>query len=110
MSKDKIPTDNAGKTFTLIALGNTLLAPLYWIDSKIGLTTAIIATSAFLYKAHEVGKKRRTTENLLNNANTFFGGPLGDKSTDIHTTLANIAEGGSAIFDEIMPQDNSKRG
>lgn len=106
MSQAKINIDDAGKTGALVAVGNTLLAPLYWLDAKLGLTVAIAATSAFLYGAHEIGKNRRVVENGKNNLNTFFGGVTGDKSTEVQNALANIAVGGAAIFDEIMPSDN----
>lgn len=107
MGREKINTDDVGKTGALLALGNTLLAPLYWLDAKLGLTTALVATGAFLYGAHELGKSRRLGGNLMNKANTFFGSKTGDKSTEVGNALANIATGGAAIFDEIMPK-NSK--
>ncbi|MCW8397792.1 hypothetical protein OQJ26_03185 [Legionella sp. PATHC038] len=109
MSQSKINMDDAGKTGALLAIGNTLLAPLYWLDAKFGLTTAIVATGAFLYGAHEIGKKRRAVENGVNNMNSFFGGKTGDKSTEVQNTLANISVGGAAIFDEIMPSDKNAR-
>jgi hypothetical protein len=101
MAQDKISTDDIGKTATLIALGNTVLAPLYWVDAKLGLTAAIAGTAGFLYLAHEEGKKRRPVGNAVNQANSFFGGFTGDKSTSVSNTVANIAAGGSAIFDEV---------
>ncbi|WP_454785894.1 hypothetical protein [Legionella sp. WA2024007413] len=105
MAQDKINMDDAGKTGTLIALGNTILAPLYWVDAKLGLTTAIIGTGVFLYGAHEIGKKRRPIQNGVNNLNSFFGGNTGDKSTEVENAFANIVVGGAAMFDEIMPSD-----
>ncbi|CAM3018970.1 Uncharacterised protein [Legionella steigerwaltii] len=107
MSQAKINIDNVGKTGALVALGNTVLAPLYWVDAKLGLTAAIVATGAFLYGAHEIGKKRRPLQNAGNSLNTFFGGQTGDKSNEVHNALANIATGGAAIFDEIMPSDKN---
>ncbi|MCW8385240.1 hypothetical protein OQJ18_06330 [Fluoribacter dumoffii] len=109
MSQAKINTDDAGKTTALLALGNMILAPFYWIDSKLGLSIAIAGTGVFLYGAHEIGKNRRTVENGINNMNTFFGRATGDKSTEIQNALANIAVGGAAIFDEIMPNDSNNR-
>jgi hypothetical protein len=109
MARDKMNADNAGKTAALVALGNTLLAPLYWADAKLGLTAALIATGAFLYSAHEIGKNRRSFENGMNKANTFFGGYTGDKSTEVKTAMGNIAAGGAVIFDEIMPSSNNPR-
>jgi hypothetical protein len=109
MARDKINVDNAGKTAAIVALGNTLLAPLYWADAKLGLTAALIATSAFLYGAHEVGKNRRSFENGVNKANTFFGGYTGDKSTEVNNAMANIAAGGAVLFDEIMPSSNKPK-
>ncbi|STY28970.1 Uncharacterised protein [Legionella wadsworthii] len=106
MTQNKIDVNDAGKTGALLALGNTVLAPLYWVDAKFGLTTAILATGAFLYGAHEVGKKRRPIENKVNSLNSFFGSKTGDKSTEVENAIANIVVGGSAIFDEIMPKDN----
>lgn len=102
MTQPKISVDDVGKTSALLALGNTFLAPLYWVDSKLGLTAAIVATGAFLYSAHEIGKNRRTLGNAANKANTFFGGLTG-KSTEVENTLANIATGGAALFDEMIP-------
>lgn len=72
MAQDKINIDDAGKTGALVALGNTVLAPLYWVDAKLGLTTAIVATGAFLYGAHEIGKKRRAVGNGINGMNSFL--------------------------------------
>ena len=109
MSQSKINMDDAGKTGALLAIGNTILAPLYWLDAKLGLTTAIVVTTAFLVGSHEIGKKRREVENRVNNVNSFFGGITGDKSTEVQNALANIAVGGAAIFDEIMPNDKSHR-
>ncbi|KTD03381.1 hypothetical protein OQJ19_00880 [Fluoribacter gormanii] len=109
MAQDKINIDDAGKTGALVALGNTVLAPLYWVDAKLGLTAAIVATSAFLYGAHEIGKKRRPIGNGVNSLNSFFGGNTGDKSTEVQNALANIVVGGAAIFDEIMPNDKNNR-
>lgn len=109
MAQDKINIDEAGKTGALIALGNTLLAPLYWADAKIGLTTALVATGAFLYGAHEIGKNRRPVENGVNKMNTFFGSKTGDKSTEVENALANIAAGGGAIFDEIFNPSKGNR-
>lgn len=57
MARDKINVDDVGKTVTIAALLNTVLAPLYWADAKIGLSAALVATGAFLYGAHEIGKK-----------------------------------------------------
>ncbi|MCE0723384.1 MULTISPECIES: hypothetical protein [Legionella] len=108
MAQDKINIDDAGKTGALLALGNTILAPLYWVDAKLGLTTAIVATSAFLYGAHEIGKKRRAVGNGINGMNSFFGGITGDKSTEVQNTVNNIVVGGAAIFDEIMPSETKR--
>lgn len=106
MTRNKIDVNDAGKTGALLALGNTVLASLCWIDTKLGLTAAIMATGAFLYGAHEVGKKRRPIENKVNSLNSFFGSKTGDKSTEVENAIANIVVGGSAIFDEIMPKEN----
>ncbi len=108
MARDKINFDDAGKTGTLLALANTLLAPLYWADAKWGFTTSFFATLALIYGAHEIGKKRRPVENRMNSMNSFFGGKTGDKSTEVQNALANIAVGGAAIFDEIMPSDGKR--
>lgn len=109
MARDKINIDDAGKTVTLVALLNTILAPLYWVDTKIGLTAALAATAGLLYGAHEIGKQRRPVENRINNMNTFFGSKTGDRSTEVENAAANIAVGGKAIFDEIFPQNNGSR-
>ena len=100
MSRNKMNSDNAGKTVTLIALGNAVLAPLYWVDARIGLSAALAATAAFLYSAHEIGKKRRPIENGINNMNSFFGG-----NTEVDNTINNIIAGGGAIFDGVMPSN-----
>lgn len=102
-------TDNIGKTGTLIGLVNMLLTPLYWADTRLGLSAALLTTGAFLYGAHEVGKKRRPVENTINNANSFFGPKTGDKSTEVQNTLTNIVVGGSAIFDEIFTDKKLKK-
>lgn len=102
MARDKINSDSVGKTVTAVALLNTVLAPLYWADAKIGLSAALIATGAFLYSAHEIGKNRRATANGVNRLNTFFGGVTNDQSTELHNTSANIAEGGKVLFDELF--------
>lgn len=104
MPQEQTNTENQGKTGALLVLGNTLLAPLYWADTRLGISTALIATGAFLYVAYEEGKKRRPVANAVNNANTFFGAHTGDRSTAVNNALANIAEGGAALFDEMMPQ------
>lgn len=103
MLGDEIQTDDVGKTGVLIAGGNMLLAPLYWVDKKLGLYAAILGTAAFLYGAHEVGKDRRPVANAVNHANSFFGAKTGDQSTELQNALKNIAVGGAAIFDEILP-------
>ncbi|ARB91731.1 hypothetical protein [Legionella longbeachae] len=106
MARDKINVDDVGKTVTIAALLNTVLAPLYWADAKIGLSAALVATGAFLYGAHEIGKKRRPAANGINSLNTFFGGATGDKSTEVQNAVANIVVGGKVIFDEVFPDSN----
>lgn len=108
MLKDEIQTDDIGKTGALIGLGTLLLSPLLWADSKLGLSAVIVGVTAFLYGAHEVGKERRPLENRVNQANTFFGARTGDKSTEVHNALANIAVGGAALFDELLPESKVK--
>ncbi len=103
MDRNGVQTDDLGKTGVLVAVGNMLLAPLYWADTKLGLTATIAGTAALLYGAHEVGKKRRPIENAANNVNSFFGSKTGDKSTEVENLIANIVVGGGAIFDEILP-------
>ncbi|KTD65208.1 hypothetical protein Lsan_0883 [Legionella santicrucis] len=109
MAQDKINVDDVGKTVTIAALLNTVLAPLYWADTKIGLSAALVATGAFLYSAHEIGKRRRPAANGINSLNTFFGGVTGDKSTEIETAAKNVFVGGKVIFDEVFPQGPSNR-
>lgn len=104
----KIETDDIGKTGTLISLGNLLLAPLYWADSRIGISATILGTAAFLYGAHEVGKNRRPEANTVNRLNSFFGAKTGDQSTEVQNALANIAVGGAAIFDEVFHENKPK--
>ncbi|WP_298628272.1 hypothetical protein [uncultured Legionella sp.] len=108
MQRDEIQTDDIGKTGALIGLGALLLSPLIWADSKIGLSALIVGATALLYGAHEVGKEKRPLENKINQANTFFGGMTGDKSTEVHNTLANITKGGAALFDELFPESQIK--
>ena len=108
MPGNEIATDDAGKTGTLLSLGNLILAPLYWADTRLGLSASILATAAFLYGAHEVGKNRRPLENATNRANSFFGAKTGDKSTEVENALANIAVGGAAMFDELFPENKVK--
>ncbi|KTD75152.1 hypothetical protein [Legionella waltersii] len=102
MQPNQASTDDKGKTVTLIALGNTLLAPLWWVDKKIGLTAAIAGTGLFLYLAHEEGKNQRPVGNAVNGMNNFFAPITGDKSTSVSNAMNNIAVGGAAIFDQVM--------
>ncbi len=109
MLGEKAQKDDYGKAGTLVALGNIVLAPLYWVDGRLGLSAAIIGTAALLYGAHEVGKKRRPVGNAVNNANSFFAPKTGDKSTEMQNMIDNIAIGGAAIFDELIPENKPKK-
>lgn len=71
MARDKINVDDVGKTVTIAALLNTVLAPLYWADAKIGLSAALVATGAF-YMVRMRLVKRRPAANGINSLNTFL--------------------------------------
>lgn len=109
MPDDLVHSDDIGKTGVLIGAGNMLLAPLYWVDTRLGLSAAIFGTAALLYGAHEVGKNRRPLGNATNKANSFFAPITGDKSTEVQNVFANIAKGGAAIFDEILPESKKPK-
>ncbi len=106
MLRDEIKTDDIGKTGALLGLGSLLLSPFIWADTKLGLSAALVATAAFLYGAHEVGKNQRPVGNTINQVNSFFGGRT--QSTEVHNALANIAVGGAAIFDEVFQESKIK--
>lgn len=104
MPKDRIATDDIGKTGVLIGTLNLALFPLYWADSKLGVSAALLGTAALLYSAHEVGKNRRPVENAVSKAGSFFAGKTGAKGSELENAMTNIAVGGAALFDQIIPE------
>ena len=103
MPKHGESADKAQKTGVLIAVGNVLLSPLYYADTKLGLAASLALTSAAIYKLHELGKSRRPGANTLNQVNTFFSSQTDTRSSEIENSFRNVVNGGAAIFDEFVP-------
>lgn len=88
------------KTSTLVALINFSFLPLYYMDTRLGLTTSMIVTGIMLQRFYELGKERRPGANLLNTVNTFFAPHTDDPSTELANLGRNVINGGAATFDE----------
>ena len=96
-------SEDAQKTSALLALGTCIMAPLVYLDAKLGITAALIVAGGAIYHFHEVGKSKRTFANAINSGNTLFSGLTGDRSTELENATKNVIAGGSAQFDEIFP-------
>lgn len=103
MPKPDESTDKAGKTGVLMTLGNLILSPLYYADSKWGLAASAALSSAAVYKLHEIGKEKRLGANTAHKAAKFFGA----KTDDVGNAFDNVIEGGAAVFDALAPSKSS---
>lgn len=99
-------TENQGdkikKTGYLLAALNLILWPIYYADSKIGVSASIALTVGSLFALHEVGKQRRPVENAAVNVRNFFAPATGDSGANIANAVENIAEGGAAVVAELQ--------
>lgn len=102
-------SEDAQKTGALLALGSFIMAPLVYLDAKLGITAALIVAGGAIYHFHELGKSKRPSANAINSANTFFSGFTGDKSTELDNATKNVIAGGRAQFDEIFPPQRAPR-
>ncbi|CEG58870.1 hypothetical protein [Legionella fallonii] len=104
MSKEKVDTEETKKTAILLAIENLLLAPLYYFSPKAGFTASVALTGATLWQLHELGKDKRSVENLLNQAGSFFSSKADASSADIDNAVSNIVKGGATIYDGFVPK------
>lgn len=104
MSKEKVDTEETKKTALVLALGNILLAPLYYFNSKVGFTASVALTGAALYQLHDLGKEERSAENFFHNAGTFFLSQTDASKANVDNTVSNIVKGGAIIYDGLAPR------
>ncbi|EHL31641.1 hypothetical protein [Legionella drancourtii] len=109
MPKNEKISEDAQKTSALFALGALILAPLLYLDTKFGITAALIVAGGAIYQLHEIGRTKRTFSNAMNTGNTLFSGLTGDKSTELENAAKNVFAGGGAVFDEIFPPNKAPK-
>ena len=107
-SKEDKELEEAKKTGILLGVGNLLLWPVYYADSRWGVVASVAASAAALYGLHELGKSRRS-DNPLNQANNFFAQQTGASSNSIDNAFKNLVHGGAAVYDEITHPSTSPK-
>ncbi|MDI1351207.1 MAG: hypothetical protein PSV35_00310 [bacterium] len=98
MPSSEISPIQTEKTGFLLGLINLCLAPVYYLDTKLGLTASLAITAGVLYKCHQVGEARRPGANLEHKLKTTLFS-AGSNSCD--NSVKNIVDGGAHIVDEV---------
>ena len=96
MPGDQINPDKIQKTGALISFGNLLMSPFY---SKLGPITSLTLTAVALYGLHEIGRNKQSGHGFWG----FFSSKTNTAAADLNSTMKNMAEGGSIVFDRLFP-------
>lgn len=82
------------QTGIIFLVGNALLAPVYFANSKVGTWLGVVATLGLGYFLHEEGKKERAKPSL-----GIFSSP----SSGAEDVFNNVLAGGKKICDAYTP-------
>ncbi|RUR10545.1 hypothetical protein [Legionella sp. km772] len=80
------------QTGVIFAIGNALLAPVYYADNKWGVTASIAATLGLGYFLHAQGKQQRES-----NKSAFFSSP---SDSGMEEAFNNILAGGEKVCEQ----------
>jgi len=110
MHHPKEDTTQLVETGKLVGLLNVLLAPVYYANSKWGVTASIAATGATLYLCKKIGEEQRIQESEVESTSVahiggFFSGTTAEKKQPkeaIEQTFGDVIAGGSALYNSLM--------
>jgi len=83
------------QTGVIFLIGNTLLAPLYYADNKLGVFASICVTLGLGYVLCEEGKKERTKTR-----SSFFSSPPSE--SPVEGAFNNILAGGEKLSNNLI--------